>query len=135
MFASPDYLKRRGTPHSPEKLSHHETLLFDGGSLGPTLSMKQEQTSTKVSISPRLRANNVFAVREACVSGLGIAQLPIVVADPSVQAGLLHRVLALWILPSVPVHAVFASARYLTPKVRSFVDLAAEAMQSNRQGI
>jgi hypothetical protein len=27
----------------------------------------------------------------------------------------------------VPVHAVFASARYLTPKVRGFIELAAEA--------
>ena len=26
--------------------------------------------------------------------------------------------------PPVPVHAVFASARYLTPKVRAFIDLA-----------
>jgi len=26
----------------------------------------------------------------------------------------------------VPVHAVFASARYLTPKVRAFIDLAAQ---------
>lgn len=32
-----------------------------------------------------------------------------------------------WALPSAPVHAVFASARYLTPKVRSFIDLAIDA--------
>jgi DNA-binding transcriptional LysR family regulator len=32
-----------------------------------------------------------------------------------------------WQLPSAPVHAVFASARYLTPKVRAFIDLAVEA--------
>jgi hypothetical protein len=29
----------------------------------------------------------------------------------------------------VPVHAVFASARYLTPKVRGFIDLAAGEMR------
>jgi DNA-binding transcriptional LysR family regulator len=29
-----------------------------------------------------------------------------------------------WALPTAPVHAVFASARYLTPKVRAFIDLA-----------
>ena len=32
-----------------------------------------------------------------------------------------------WQLPAAPVHAVFASARYLTPKVRAFIDLAVEA--------
>lgn len=35
-----------------------------------------------------------------------------------------------WALPAVPMHAVFASARYLTPKVRAFIDLAVEAMQA-----
>jgi DNA-binding transcriptional LysR family regulator len=35
-----------------------------------------------------------------------------------------------WSPPGVPVHAVFASARYLTPKVRGFIDLAVEAMRS-----
>jgi hypothetical protein len=28
------------------------------------------------------------------------------------------------------VHAIFASARYLTPKVRSFIDVAVEAMNA-----
>jgi hypothetical protein len=32
--------------------------------------------------------------------------------------------------PSVPVNAAFASARYLTPKVRAFIDLAAQAMSA-----
>lgn len=40
----------------------------------------------------------------------------------------LRAVLADWSLPEVPVHAVFASRRFLTPKVRAFIDLAAEAM-------
>ena len=48
------------------------------------------------------------------------------VAEPGGQPALLQRVLPDWAAPEVPVHAVFASARYLTPKVRAFIDLAAE---------
>jgi hypothetical protein len=33
----------------------------------------------------------------------------------------------------VPVHAVFASARYLSAKVRAFVDLALEAMGAEQR--
>jgi DNA-binding transcriptional LysR family regulator len=47
-------------------------------------------------------------------------------AEPGGQPALLQRVLPDWAAPEVPVHAVFASARYLTPKVRAFIDLAAE---------
>jgi DNA-binding transcriptional LysR family regulator len=76
-----------------------------------------------------MKANNVFAVRDAVVGGLGIAQLPLIVAAPVVQAGLLRPLLNDWLPPAVPVHAVFASARYLTPKVRGFIDLAVDAMR------
>jgi DNA-binding transcriptional LysR family regulator len=40
-------------------------------------------------------------------------------------------VLTDWSLPTVPVHTVFASARYLTPKVRAFIDLAVERMHTD----
>jgi LysR family transcriptional regulator, regulator for bpeEF and oprC len=53
--------------------------------------------------------------------------LPRLLANPEVQAGRLVPVLTDWDLPRVPVHAVFASARYLTPKVRAFIDLAVQA--------
>ena len=74
----------------------------------------------------RLLSHNSFAVRDAAVDGLGIAQLPLLLARPELAAGRLRPVLADWHLPTVEVHAVFASARYLTPKVRAFIDLAVE---------
>jgi DNA-binding transcriptional LysR family regulator len=49
---------------------------------------------------------------------------------PRFMAGALARkrrlveVLPGWVPPTAPVHAVFASSRYLAPKVRAFVDLA-----------
>jgi DNA-binding transcriptional LysR family regulator len=65
------------------------------------------------------------------VAGLGVAQLPVLVADAAVRAGQLRGVLTDWALPTVPVHAVFASARYLTPKTRAFIDLAVERMHTD----
>lgn len=73
------------------------------------------------------KGNNCFAARDAAVQGLGIAQLPLVVAQDRVGQGALLAVLPKWKRPDVPVHAVFPSARYLTPKVRAFIDLGLEA--------
>ena len=47
-------------------------------------------------------------------------------AEPGGQPALLQRVLPDWAAPEMPVHAVFASARYLSPRVRAFIDLLTE---------
>lgn len=131
LYASPGYLARRMAPVEPGELASHETLAFSGGSHQATWVLSHGQQVERVTVQPRLKANNVFAVRDAAVAGLGIAQLPMVVADAAVRAGQLRGVLTNWSLPTVPVHAVFASARYLTPKVRAFVNVAVEAMRAN----
>ena len=70
-------------------------------------------------------------MRDAAIRGLGIAQLPLAIASEAVAAGTLRRVLPDWEPLAVPVHAVFPSTRYLTPKVRVFIDLAAAAFGAN----
>lgn len=132
LFAAPAYLARRGAPEQPQALDAHDVLAFAGGSHQATWSLSDGQQHERVVLAPRLKANNVFAVRDAALAGLGVAQLPLIVAADAVQSGRLEPVLARWSPPAVPVHAVFASARYLTPKVRSFIDLALEAMQALR---
>jgi len=128
LFASPHYLSARAAPMHPGELRAHDILAFAGGSHQASWSLEQAGHSVRIELQPRLKANNVFSVRDATVAGLGIAQLPWVVAAPVVASGQLQPVLPAWSLARVPVHAVFASARYLTPKVRAFIDLAVQAM-------
>lgn len=132
LFASPSYVSRRGVPMHPNDLEMHDTLAFAGGSHQATWSLALGSQVERVNLAPRLKANNVFAVRDATLAGLGIAHLPRLVADPEVRSGRLLALLGEWSLPAVPVHALFASSRYLTPKVRAFIDLAAEAMAPER---
>lgn len=130
LFAGPAYLARRSAPEHPAELETHDVLSFAGGSHQATWTLSCGHQQERVTLQPRMKANNVFAVRDAAIAGLGIAQLPLIVAAPTVQAGQLSQILGAWSLPAVPVHAVFASARYLTPKVRGFIDLAVDAVQS-----
>lgn len=128
LFASPAYLARRGVPATPADLASHDRLGFSGGSQSQTWHLHHGAEKVEVATAPRLLVNNSFAVRDAAVQGLGIAQLPLVVAQEQVGQGVLAPVLPQWKRPDVPVHAVFPSARYLTPKVRAFIDLGVEAM-------
>lgn len=127
LFAAPGYLERRGAPGRPDELVGHELVRFSGSRRRMAWSLSRGHESCTVEPDARLDTNNSFAVRDAAVDGLGIAQLPLLLARREVEAGTLVPVLADWRLPSAPVHAVFASARYLTPKVRAFIDLAVEA--------
>lgn len=128
LFASPEYLARCGEPAEPADLSVHASLAFAAGSHLPAWTLNCDGHVERLELQPRLKANNVFAVRDAAVAGMGIAQLPLIVGQ-AVPEGALRTVLPQWKPASVPVNAVFASARYLTPKVRAFIDLAVKAMR------
>ncbi len=127
LFAAPGYLRRQPPPAQPQDLAQHALIRFSGSRLRLVWTFTRGADAQRIEPAARLNANNSFAVRDAAVDALGIAQLPLLLAQPEVDAGRLVPVLPDWQLPSAPVHAVFASARYLTPKVRAFIDLAVEA--------
>ena len=130
LFASPDYLARRGIPGSPEDLAQHDLLVFTAGSHRVGWRLVQGSEIRRVEATARLRINNSFAVRDAAIQGLGIAQLPALVANAALSSAQLTRVLPDWHPPAVPVHALFPSNRYLTPKVRAFIDHAVHAFSA-----
>lgn len=125
LFAAPSYLRRQPSPAVPQDLAQHALIRFSGARSRLVWTFSRGADIQRIEPAARLNVNNSFAVRDAAVEGLGIGQLPWLLAAPMVANGTLEPVLANWQLPSAPVHAVFASARYLTPKVRAFVDLAA----------
>lgn len=125
LFAAPAYAARRGLPEAPDQLAAHDIVQFSGARRRMVWGFTRGGEAQSVEPAARLKVNNNFAVRDAALDGLGIAQLPLLLAQPEVAAGRLQPVMVDWQLPPAPVHAVFASARYLTPKVRAFIDLAA----------
>jgi DNA-binding transcriptional LysR family regulator len=135
LFACPRYLARQGVPQTPEQLREHSLVMFSGGSQRRGWQLVPqggaERDAMKVEGPARLRMNNAFAVRDALLHSLGIGQLPLIVAAQSVAAGRLAPVLPAWRPPSMPVHAVYPSNRYLSSKVRAFIDLALERFPSD----
>ncbi len=130
LFASRAYLARRGSPRTPNQLKDHELLRFSGGRHTQAWVLRRDDHEERVEALGRLRVNNSFAVRDAAARGLGIALLPRVVVGESAGRARLVPVLPDWQPPSVPVHAVFPGTRYLTPKVRAFIDHAVEAFET-----
>jgi DNA-binding transcriptional LysR family regulator len=124
LYAAPAYVERHGLPGDADALSNHALLLFSTGSHRSGWRLRRNGREVRIDSPARLRVSNIFAVRNAAVAALGIAQLPNIVAADAESAGKLIPVLREWEPEQVPVHAVFASTRYLTPKVRRFIDHA-----------
>ena len=123
-YASPGYLKGRRAPKAPADLSHHDLIMFAPRGQ-PVWQMVKERQTFKLEAEPRYGVNNNQAAMDMAVAGLGIVMTPTYMAESAVASGALKRILPDWSRIPVPVHAVFASSRYMTPKVRAFVDLAA----------
>jgi DNA-binding transcriptional LysR family regulator len=137
LFACPRYLERQGRPQTPEQLREHSLVMFSGGTQrrGWALTPEggAERDAVKVECPARLRVNNSFAVRDALLRSLGIGQLPLLIAMEGLAAERLVPVLPGWQLPRMPVHAVYPSNRYLSPKVRAFIDLALARFPADSQ--
>lgn len=119
-FASPAYLKQRGVPKTPDDLVEHDCLVY-GLSNSTTWTFRGARKPRQLAVSGRLVSNNYLFLRDAAAKGLGIVRAPELIATDGLRRGRLKTVLDDFRLPESPIHAIYPSARHLSPKVRAFV--------------
>ena len=76
--------------------------------------------------TPRYITDDMSALRQAALDGVGIVQLPFMVVDQDLENGRLVELNPQWEPRCGIVHAVFPSRRGLLPSVRSLIDFLAE---------
>ncbi len=123
LCASPSYRRHEGWATEPEELGEHACIAFVAGSEGLRWDLEGPRGRIEVAIDPRIRVNNYEMARQAALAGLGIAMLPSFQCAGDVRGGRLDVVLPEWCSPEIEIRAVYASARHLSPKVRSFLSL------------
>lgn len=128
LYATPDYLKRGPGITAVSDLKQHDLIMKTTRGRS-NWSLVNGANLEKVTATPRCAVNSTIAAKNLALEGLGIAQLPRFMAESYVADGRLSCVLPGWAEVPAPVHAVFASSRYMDPKVRSFVDLSLSAFK------
>ncbi|MBY4870630.1 LysR family transcriptional regulator [Burkholderia anthina] len=126
--ASPAYLERRGVPHSLDALAGHRAVngAFASGQRAAELEFAMDGAVRKIRLDGVVSVDDEHAYLSCGVHGLGLIQPPRVVAQPLIDAGRLREVLPRWRPGAVPVSAVYAKRRHVSPGVRAFVDWIAE---------
>lgn len=123
LVASPLLLEGRKHPEGPADLHGWPSLDLGPPHRDHSWSLEQADGSTAiVSHAPRFVTDDMAALREAAIKGVGIVQLPTMMIWQDIQAGRLTHVLPQWIPKSGIIHAVFPSRRGLLPSVRALVD-------------
>ncbi len=123
LFASSKYLKRYGTPKKPEDLAEHRCLLVGHNVLNSTWSLRGPKGDVQVDVSGSISSNDYGFLKRAALAGSGIANLPRTVC-PAKES--LQRVLPEFSGAETGLYAVYPTAHQLSPKVRSFIDMAAK---------
>jgi DNA-binding transcriptional LysR family regulator len=122
VVASPAYLKKRGRPRQPADLSKHACLVFGSGEAPTTWRLQKGATAVDVVVTPRLVINDFDALLDAALAGVGVSMLPVFRCLAPVRERRLEHLLKDWCSPSATIHAVYPTARLLSPKVKAFVD-------------
>lgn len=119
---SPDYFARYGVPENPEDLLGHSCLVNWASAPRNKWHFKSESGNTTISVSGRMQANVADALRLAAIEGLGLVMLASYVVSRDIEKGKLKAVLENYTLPPLDIHAVYPHRKYLSAKVRRFLE-------------
>ncbi len=129
-FASPKYLKAKGTPMHPRELKQHSCLQFTP--LGvDEWKMTSSKGSLNVPLSGRVLMNDMTALKKMAVMGDGIVFLPTYYCYTEVSNKQLIRILPEWRSNLAPIHFVYPAQRFVTPKLSAFIALASDTIKKS----
>jgi DNA-binding transcriptional LysR family regulator len=128
--ASPSYLEYMGTPRTPDELIEHHCLVysllrdFDYWHL-----TDNNGREIRTKIHPYLKASTGEFLKDAAVEGQGIILVPSFIAYKEIERGTLVPVLKDYKTPQVDAYAIYPQTRYLSQRVRAFVDFLVQRFE------
>lgn len=123
IVASPDYLRRRGVPHSIEDLAQHACIGLNFRRNSLTWPLQDKGRTVDHSVAGPLLANNGETMRRMALAGNGLARTGEFHIREDLKAGTLVEVLAEAVVADTEdVHAVFLGGERMPQRVRAFLD-------------
>ena len=124
--ASPAYLEEFGEPRHPDELREHSCLRYSYQASGTTWRYHRGDQEVQVRVEGKMSANNGRALTQAACAGLGIHLAPDFIVTDALREGELVPILTGWSNRSLGLWVVYPDRRFLSQKVRHFVDFLAE---------
>ena len=133
--ASPAYLKRRGTPKTPDDLKDHDCITFENTLSAQTWNLYVGKTEKPFPIHSRLIVSTAEAATGAAVAGIGLTRMLDYQIAAQLRDGTLKLVLESFRSPPKPVHLIYEAGRYLPLKIRTFLDYASPRLKKSMRAL
>ena len=131
--ATPAYLKQHGTPQTPEQLQNHECLVYKfDNTANSTWPLYIDGKEQLISVHGRFHSNHLSAIKQAALSGLGIAFLPQVLIYDEIQQNTLTQILQCFTRKKLGLYAVYPKARQPDQKLKLLVAHLRESLHQKQ---
>ena len=128
--AAPSYLQEYGIPETPEDLEQHSCLINWAIPPRDLWYFKHNGSGIKkIRVTGRMQSNVADPIRIAAIKGLGLTMLPRYVVGRDIEKGKLQTVLDDFTPPPLDIHAMYPHRKYLSAKVRLFLEYLGECLQ------
>ncbi|MGY5811049.1 LysR substrate-binding domain-containing protein [Rhizobium sp. LEGMi198b] len=125
LVGSPGYLSRTGRPTEVADLNGHALLAYSGMNVNGGLAIKGTEGPETVNFRPVMQSENEIMLHLAALEHMGLVFLPIWMTQNDIAEGRLELVLPKAVTFNATLHAVYPSKKYLSAKVRTFIDFIA----------
>lgn len=131
LTASPEYLRRHGTPQTPAELAQHHCLIFaHPGKRCDEWALQNAQGETaRIQVTGQLQSDSGEALHAWCVAGLGISLRETWDVCDALAQGQLLRVLPEWERTPDKISLVYPRQSTLPERLRVFMDFLCERWQ------
>ncbi|GGA93056.1 LysR family transcriptional regulator [Brucella endophytica] len=127
---APSYLKKFSNPQHPREIEpDHYVVGYFRAQTGQQLPLeftREGEENMEVFGRYLVATNEAITYLAAAEAGMGIVQIPRLMAETPFRNGTLQPILSEWSREPVPIFVVFPPNRHLSSKVRAFVDWAAD---------
>lgn len=121
LFASAEYLRKAGIPQQPKDLTAHNCILFRNATSDRWQLINGKQRSG-VKVAGAVSADDIIALKELALQGLGIAIVPTFICRDDLAANRLQRVLPGWIADTSAISVVYPAQKFQHPKLKVFIE-------------
>lgn len=129
LCASPQYLKRRGTPKRIEDLAQHDVISYSYWLSRDEWQFTGPDGAVSVKTHPRIHANSGDTCRAAALEHQGIILQPTFLVHEDLRSGKLKELLPEYKAVELGVYALYTSRKQLPLKLRHLLDFLAESFR------
>lgn len=130
--AATSYFRQRPAPQTPEALVEHNCIVYTRLATGNEWHFQNPTGGiTQVMVKGNLQVDNSTAIRAAVLAGVGIAVCPVWLFGELLSSSCLSVVLKDYQPIPLPIHAVYRRGRFVSAKVRCFIEYLTNEFKLN----